>query len=57
MHVIKKRSPLIMGNQRCSYVIKENNTLLYLAQVSIINIFTKSQCNNLMLWFVYEIMR
>jgi hypothetical protein len=37
MHVIKGRNPIIMENQGCSPVIKGNNTLLYLAQVSILN--------------------
>jgi hypothetical protein len=37
MHVIKGCSPIIMGNEGCSPVIKGNNTLLYLAQVSILN--------------------
>jgi hypothetical protein len=37
MHVIKRRNPIIMGNQGCSPVIKGNNTLLYLAHVSILN--------------------
>jgi hypothetical protein len=37
MHVIKGRNPIIMGIQGCSPVMKGNNTLLYLAQVSILN--------------------
>jgi hypothetical protein len=52
MHVIKGRSRIIMGNQGCSAVMKGNNTLLYLAQVSILN--SPVLCEHFLVISMYE---